>query len=163
MATYKDYVVYVQDGEGDEQLWLALHPTPETKPEYYDAILNGVEISRLMTRTCLALILSLQTCFSKIKQRKRVSKHTNHMIRKLSLGELLEALQVLPLWQQYALLFTTRRKEFQGQGEPHTQVGFPSMEIHTQMAVNPRRGRALPAQTSLPWLKVFVAIFPCKR
>jgi serine/threonine protein kinase len=47
MATYKDYVVYVQDGEGDEQLWLALHPTPETKPEYYDAILNGVEIFKI--------------------------------------------------------------------------------------------------------------------
>ena len=47
VPTYKDYVVYVQDGEGDEQLWLALHPAPETMPEYYDAILNGVEIFKL--------------------------------------------------------------------------------------------------------------------
>ncbi|GAU11641.1 hypothetical protein TSUD_346330 [Trifolium subterraneum] len=47
MATYKDYVVYVQDGEGDKQLWLALHPALETMPQYYDAILNGVEIFKL--------------------------------------------------------------------------------------------------------------------
>ncbi|KAJ1409376.1 Serine-threonine/tyrosine-protein kinase, catalytic domain [Sesbania bispinosa] len=47
VPTYKDYVVYVQDGPGDEQLWLALHPAPDTKPEYYDAILNGVEIFKL--------------------------------------------------------------------------------------------------------------------
>ena len=47
VPTYKDYVVYVQDGEGDEQIWLALHPAPETMPEYYDAILNGVEIFKL--------------------------------------------------------------------------------------------------------------------
>ncbi|RDX92489.1 Receptor-like protein kinase ANXUR1, partial [Mucuna pruriens] len=47
VPTYKDYAIYVQDGEGDEMLWLALHPAPDTKPEYYDAILNGVEIFKL--------------------------------------------------------------------------------------------------------------------
>lgn len=47
VPTYKDYVIYVQDGEGDEKLWLALQPAPETKPEFYDAILNGVEIFKL--------------------------------------------------------------------------------------------------------------------
>ena len=47
MTTYRDYVVYVPDGEGDEQLWLALHPAPDSKPEFYDAILNGVEIFKL--------------------------------------------------------------------------------------------------------------------
>ncbi|XP_004494710.1 receptor-like protein kinase ANXUR1 [Cicer arietinum] len=47
VPTYKDYVVYVQDGQGDEQLWLALHPAPDTKPEFYDAMLNGVEIFKL--------------------------------------------------------------------------------------------------------------------
>ncbi|XP_027351016.1 receptor-like protein kinase ANXUR1 [Abrus precatorius] len=50
VPTYKDYVVYVQGGEGDQHLWLALHPAPETKPEYYDAILNGVEIFKLNDR-----------------------------------------------------------------------------------------------------------------
>ncbi|XP_027365326.1 receptor-like protein kinase ANXUR2 [Abrus precatorius] len=47
VPTYKDYVVYVQDGTGDDQLWLALHPAPDTKPEYYDAILNGVEVFKI--------------------------------------------------------------------------------------------------------------------
>ena len=47
VPTYKDYVIYVQDGEGDEQLWLALHPAPDTKPQFYDALLNGVEIFKL--------------------------------------------------------------------------------------------------------------------
>jgi len=47
VPTYKDYVIYVQDVAGDDQLWLALHPSPDSMPEYYDAILNGVEIFKL--------------------------------------------------------------------------------------------------------------------
>ncbi|KAL2345798.1 hypothetical protein Fmac_007083 [Flemingia macrophylla] len=47
VTTYKDYVIFVPDGEGDEHLWLALHPAADSKPEYYDAMLNGVEIFKL--------------------------------------------------------------------------------------------------------------------
>ncbi|KAK7344169.1 hypothetical protein VNO77_13499 [Canavalia gladiata] len=47
VPTYRDYVIYVQDGPGDDKLWLALHPSSATKPEYYDALLNGVEIFKL--------------------------------------------------------------------------------------------------------------------
>ncbi|PNY16726.1 receptor-like protein kinase ANXUR2-like protein [Trifolium pratense] len=46
-TTYKDYVVYVHEEAGDDQLWLALHPNPTTKPRFYDAMLNGVEIFKL--------------------------------------------------------------------------------------------------------------------
>jgi len=47
VPTYKDYVIYVEGGKSNELLWLALHPDPETKPEFYDAILNGVEIFKI--------------------------------------------------------------------------------------------------------------------
>ncbi|KAK7332858.1 hypothetical protein VNO80_29614 [Phaseolus coccineus] len=47
VPTYKDYVIYVEDGKTNDLLWLALHPDPDTKPEFYDAILNGVEIFKL--------------------------------------------------------------------------------------------------------------------
>ncbi|KAK7269184.1 hypothetical protein RIF29_21901 [Crotalaria pallida] len=47
VPTYKDYVVYVQNDVDNDQLWLALHPARDTKPEFYDAILNGVEIFKL--------------------------------------------------------------------------------------------------------------------
>ncbi|KAI4301936.1 hypothetical protein L6164_035169 [Bauhinia variegata] len=53
MTTYKDYVIYVGDGAEDELLWLALHPDPATKPQYYDAFLNGMEIFK-MNDTILA-------------------------------------------------------------------------------------------------------------
>ncbi|XP_072996759.1 receptor-like protein kinase ANXUR1 [Typha latifolia] len=47
VPVYKDFAVYMADGPGDEQLWVALHPTDATQPEFYDAILNGLEIFRL--------------------------------------------------------------------------------------------------------------------
>ncbi|XP_077219011.1 receptor-like protein kinase ANXUR2 [Tasmannia lanceolata] len=52
VPVYKDYAVYVSDGPGDdEQLWLALHPSAAAKPEYYDSILNGLEIFKLNDTT----------------------------------------------------------------------------------------------------------------
>ncbi|CAL9069105.1 receptor-like protein kinase ANXUR2 [Musa acuminata AAA Group] len=47
VPVYKDYAVYVADGPGDEQLWVALHPSAAAKPEYYDSVLNGLEIFKL--------------------------------------------------------------------------------------------------------------------
>ncbi|CAL5208442.1 unnamed protein product [Lathyrus oleraceus] len=47
MTTYKDYVIYVHNEAGEDQLWLALSPAAKLKPEFYDALLNGVEIFKL--------------------------------------------------------------------------------------------------------------------
>ncbi|KAF8401315.1 hypothetical protein HHK36_012248 [Tetracentron sinense] len=43
VPVYKDYAIYVSD----KQLWVALHPSTSIKPEFYDAILNGLEIFKL--------------------------------------------------------------------------------------------------------------------
>ncbi|KAJ0260691.1 Malectin-like domain-containing protein [Hirschfeldia incana] len=45
IALRKDYFVVIPP-QG-KALWLALHPNPITKPEYYDSILNGVEIFKM--------------------------------------------------------------------------------------------------------------------
>ncbi|KAK9287694.1 hypothetical protein L1049_016132 [Liquidambar formosana] len=47
VPVYKDFAVYVSDGPGDEELWVALHPSLSMKPEFNDAILNGLEIFKL--------------------------------------------------------------------------------------------------------------------
>ncbi|KAK9067768.1 hypothetical protein SSX86_011879 [Deinandra increscens subsp. villosa] len=45
----KDYVVFLALGAPRQDLWLALHPNTALKPQYYDAILNGVEIFKINT------------------------------------------------------------------------------------------------------------------
>ncbi|RWR76434.1 receptor-like protein kinase ANXUR1 [Cinnamomum micranthum f. kanehirae] len=47
VPVYKDYAVYVSDLLDDDELWVALHPSSETGPEYLDSILNGLEIFKL--------------------------------------------------------------------------------------------------------------------
>ncbi|KAM1742212.1 receptor-like protein kinase ANXUR1 [Malus sylvestris] len=47
VPVYKDYATFVNDRDGDEEIWVALHPSVSEKPEYYDSILNGLEIFKL--------------------------------------------------------------------------------------------------------------------
>ena len=44
VAWHKDYIVNLPNGEG---IWVALHPNEKEHPEYYDSILNGVEIFKI--------------------------------------------------------------------------------------------------------------------
>lgn len=47
VPVYKDYATYVSERPGDEELRVELHPSVSMKPEYYDAILNGLEVFKV--------------------------------------------------------------------------------------------------------------------
>ncbi|KAI5326119.1 hypothetical protein L3X38_035193 [Prunus dulcis] len=51
IPVYRDYVVLVPKGSPQVDLWLELHPDTSAKPNYYDAILNGVEIFKINDTT----------------------------------------------------------------------------------------------------------------
>ncbi|KAJ4764422.1 hypothetical protein LUZ62_074797 [Rhynchospora pubera] len=51
VPVYKDFAISVTDGPGDDQLWVALHPSVDAKPQYYDSILNGLEIFKMSSST----------------------------------------------------------------------------------------------------------------
>ncbi|KQK06928.1 receptor-like protein kinase ANXUR1 [Brachypodium distachyon] len=47
VPVFKDYAVFMPDMPGDKILWLALHPDVDSKPQFFDAILNGLEIFKM--------------------------------------------------------------------------------------------------------------------
>jgi Malectin-like domain len=51
VPVYKDFAITVTDGPGDDQLWVALHPSVDAKPQFYDSLLNGLEIFKLNDST----------------------------------------------------------------------------------------------------------------
>ncbi|XP_073148172.1 receptor-like protein kinase FERONIA [Henckelia pumila] len=47
IPVHKDFVVFVPTGPPQQDLWLDLHPYTLSKPQLYDAILNGLEIFKI--------------------------------------------------------------------------------------------------------------------
>lgn len=47
VPVHKDYIVFVPNGPPQQDIWLALTPYIPSKTQYYDAILNGVEIFKI--------------------------------------------------------------------------------------------------------------------
>ncbi|KAL5566304.1 hypothetical protein UlMin_029468 [Ulmus minor] len=79
VPTYKDYVVYVTDGKGDEELRLELHPAKETKPEFYDSQLNGIEIFKLeMTKNLAGPNPQPSAMLEKNEQEQRTFQSKNN-------------------------------------------------------------------------------------
>ncbi|KAL3826205.1 hypothetical protein ACJIZ3_022234 [Penstemon smallii] len=51
VPVHRDYLVVVPNGPPQQELWLDLHPYTASKSQFYDAILNGLEIFKINDTT----------------------------------------------------------------------------------------------------------------
>ncbi|XP_044500553.1 receptor-like protein kinase ANXUR1 [Mangifera indica] len=47
VPTYRDYAIFIDDKPGDKEIRVAISPSPASKPQFYDSILNGLEIFKI--------------------------------------------------------------------------------------------------------------------
>ncbi|KAJ9187359.1 hypothetical protein P3X46_002822 [Hevea brasiliensis] len=75
IPVYKDYIaMFPLERERIQDLFGRLHPNTKTKPQYYDAILNGVEIFKLSNSGGeLAVVYPLQGQGSQVNPSSRTS------------------------------------------------------------------------------------------
>ncbi|GLU14843.1 hypothetical protein SLE2022_313870 [Rubroshorea leprosula] len=79
VPVYMDFVVLVPGGGPQQDLWLELHPDIAAKPQYYDAILSGVEIFKLShTSGNLAELNPIPAPKNEVKPSLVLPSHSDH-------------------------------------------------------------------------------------
>ncbi|KAL2344581.1 hypothetical protein Fmac_005866 [Flemingia macrophylla] len=74
VPTYKNYMIY---GKGLRELWVVLHPTLETKQEFFNALFNGVEVFKVNETNFFALVAALSDVVHQRTKKKASSTCTN--------------------------------------------------------------------------------------
>lgn len=81
VPAYEDYVVITM-GSGQMDMWVALHPNVQSRPQFYDAILNGLEVFKLqnLSSDSLAGLNPESVSHRVVNDPNRVMSRKNHKV-----------------------------------------------------------------------------------
>ncbi|KAJ6380041.1 hypothetical protein OIU76_016652 [Salix suchowensis] len=80
VPTYNlDYAVFVKDRPGDEEIRVDLHPATCSKPEFYDASINGIEIFKMSgTAGGVGFFFIAAACITAYRRKKIIPVYDSH-------------------------------------------------------------------------------------
>ncbi|XP_062006120.1 receptor-like protein kinase FERONIA [Rosa rugosa] len=157
IPAYRDYVVQVPNGSPQEDLWLALHPDRTDKPQWYDAILNGVEIFKISDTTGnlggpnpIPRPMQENIDPSKVRTGSGHGKHKSNNQKAIIAGGVSGGIVLALVLGFFAICVSRRRRQPKDSSASEGPSGWLPLSLYSQSASSAKTNTTRSCASSLP-------------